>query len=488
MPEFKERSEKIGDLEWLKEELKNLFSKVKGKIKNHPSTSTEKPSDKQTEKAEDKTFKWLLTEKLKWNSSTPTGKPKDKQTEKAGDKTFKWLLTEKLKWNSSTPTEKPSDQKEMPDKDPFQGLREGEKNQTKQLKDVPRNIPENKSIDAPLKSKYKVSWDWEKVKQFEWYLDRADEYLKNNATLSKEDFNEYFCWDGSRRRNEITWMIFNKGESYGQKNVWNCYLVAAIRAIIESPVYEHLIRTSVSFNKEKKEFTVSLPLWNKNAKKYVIWEELMKPQKNKFYNPEKAIRPQRVPLQQVHWDSEKGSYYAVIDKQGKPVLFDKDKEYLKPMGWPLWIVALESAFMCATTKDASWNIDRLRMEWWRWNDALEVMLWTNNTDQNHLDIHWNEQKITKFFDEFSSLTDYATLWSLRLEGWSDKVFYNVEWTNIKLAHNHAYAIVETDPVKKTVTLVEPSKFNSKITLTYQQMISNFDALRACKVDYKNGFT
>lgn len=337
--------------------------------------------------------------------------------------------------------------------------------------------------------KYRVVWNAASVKLFNEYIDRAKSYLENYRTLSKKDFDRFFWWDWLILAAQEYLSKINSGESewkFWQKNVWNCYLLAAIRSIIQSPLYEHFICTSVSYNESKKQFTIKIPLWNRHAKSYVIGENVFRPQKNRFYNPTRAIPPQVVPLQEVRWNSKTWKYEQQYDRNRKPKLFKKNKEYLYPIKAPKWLQALEVAFLTATSLDENGRIDRLRMEWWHANDALETILWTNNTNKGYLSVKQKKLEVEKFFDKFHPLTSYATISSIPSVEW-DSVMYRVRWTNISLAHSHAYSIIDTDPVKKTVTLVNPWTITEHFTLSYDQVLENFHALKYCKADIVNWF-
>lgn len=344
----------------------------------------------------------------------------------------------------------------------------------------------DKDPNAEL-DKYRVTWSQENVKLFNDYIDRAKKYLDEHRTLSRQDFRRFFWWN---------WMVLAAQElmsncsmegnwKFWQKNVWNCYLLAAIRSIIQSPLYEHFICTSVSYDKDKDQFTVKIPLWNLNAKSYVISKDLLEPQKNVFYEPGKKISPQIVPLQEVRRNTKTKKYEEQYDKNWNPKLFRKSREYLYPVNAPKWIQALEVAYLLATT-DKNWKIDRLKMEGGHWNDALEKLLWTNNTDKSTILINRNRVATKKFFDTFHPLTSYATISTTQWKN-GDDIRYKVRWTEIQLFHRHAYTIIDTDPIKKTVTLVNPSAITEGFELTYEQVMENFFGLRICKADLINWF-
>lgn len=338
--------------------------------------------------------------------------------------------------------------------------------------------------------RFRITWTQEGVKLFNDYIDRAKNYLEKHRTLSREDFSRFFWWSWSvlavRERffNGLSWIT----GKYWQKNVWNCYLVASLRSLVQSPLYEHFVCTSVSYDKEKKQFTVKIPLWCTRAKSYVITEKMLKPQKNRFYNPNKATPPQTVPLQQVKWDFQKKEFVPLTNKNGTPILFRRNRSVLYPINAPKWLQALEAAYLLAARMGNDWVFDRLKLESGLWSDALETLLWMNNTDKwNILYFEKDDHKIRNIFNQFHPLTHYVILGSKRLKD-GDRFSYKVQWTNIKLYRNHAYTIIDTDPDKKTVTLVEPSEFTKPITLTYDQAVNNFHNLKYCKADYRNGFT
>ena len=144
--------------------------------------------------------------------------------------------------------------------------------------------------------------------------------LKGKYKLSHEDFVEYF-----------------EGERFYQRNIGNCWLLAAIDSLVSFWDYEKLVRSSVS--KDKKGFTIRLPLWskkdNKKSKEYFVsFSELKKSQSG------------------IYWNN------------------------LIPVDWKSWIKALVRAFLRHTSNDGNngSDIDFLNLKGGRWVSAFNSLV------------------------------------------------------------------------------------------------------------------
>lgn len=82
-------------------------------------------------------------------------------------------------------------------------------------------------------------------------LNRVSNIENNGYTLSKEDFQKYFEW-----------------EDFQQRNIWDCWLLAAIDSLVSYWDYENLIRTSVK--KVGGGFSIWLPLWSPRPIEYFV--------------------------------------------------------------------------------------------------------------------------------------------------------------------------------------------------------------------------
>ncbi len=144
--------------------------------------------------------------------------------------------------------------------------------------------------------------------------------LKGKYKLSHEDFVEYF-----------------EGERFYQRNIGNCWLLAAIDSLVSFWDYEKLVRSSVS--KDKNGFTIRLPLWskkdNKKSKEYFVsFSELKKSQSG------------------IYWNN------------------------LIPVDWKSWIKALVRAFLRHTSNDGNngSDIDFLNLKGGRWVSAFNSLV------------------------------------------------------------------------------------------------------------------
>lgn len=326
------------------------------------------------------------------------------------------------------------------------------------------------------------------------YQARKIEYLKKNVCMKETLFDKYFSKDSLSLED-------------GQGNIGNCYMVAAFRALMESPNYETLIRTSVNIDNSKWNdkwiATVKIPLWVKNAKEYKIYPRDVMPQKNKFYNPDVVIPPQKVPMQSVKWSPTKGKYYPEYTKRSdgklEPVIMSKSREYLTPLKWPIWIKILEAAYVKIkdnwNNDSAAWWFDRLKIEWWMWWSAIIDIIWETQWEPEDVWTFWSKslsdqkllEKSYKYFDGFLQYRDYGTLATKNWEGKDDTHFYNIPWINQKIVYKHAYTIIDTDPLNKTVTIVNPWKLDKPFKISYNQTCQAFSMISWIWVDFDKSF-
>ncbi len=325
-----------------------------------------------------------------------------------------------------------------------------------------------------------------------WFQRRQQEYLKKYSKMSNTVFSKYFSKDVLEMQD---W----------QANIGNCYLVAALRSLMESPNYETLIRTSVKIEKSTQYewvATITLPLWDKNGEEFKVYPSDLKPQPNTFYNPNKAIPPQTVPLQRVRWDKRKKKYvprWKNVNGKKEPDIMNKNYESLRPLKWPLWMQILEMAYLKKniTTNDdsAPWWVDRLKMEWWFWDQAVLDLI-GNQWEREKVWTYWKNSIIKqglkslayKYFNDFHKFRDYWTLASIWRSWKDDSHKYNISGTKQKIFYGHAYTIIDTDPLAKTVTIINPHKTNKPFTLTYAQTCEAFSLISGVGVDFENAYS
>lgn len=324
-----------------------------------------------------------------------------------------------------------------------------------------------------------------------WFERRSREYLKNNSTMDENTFKKYFS---------VRALDMNDG----QKNIWNCYLVAALRSLMESPNYETLIRTSIRIDISKWPNNwvadVKLPLWDPKSKLYKIYASEIKPQKNIFYNPDQVINPQTVPLQRVKWrDGKYEAQLKTIGGKRTPEIMTKEHEYLNPLEWPIWMQILEMAYLKKETRTNNdlweWGTDRLKMEWWFWDRAIIDLIWENNWKPERVWSYWykniidqgesSKTKAYEYFNNFHSFRDYGTLASIAKRWMTDSNMYNID--NQKIAYGHAYTIIDTNPINQTVQIINPRKTNQTFTLTYEQTVKAFSSITNVWVAFDKAF-
>lgn len=316
---------------------------------------------------------------------------------------------------------------------------------------------------------------WEIIPEVQ-YIIRRDKYLKDNSTLSKSDFIEFFS---KKNLTEESW----------QKNTRNCFLIASFRALMESPNYETLIRTSVKYNKDKQIFEIKLPLWNPHGQIFLVHESDLVPQKNFYFNPQKANFPQIVPCQYVKWNNNKKKYIAQFNKDWTPII-SKWPAYIKPMNAPKGLQALEVAYLKCYSWDSYFSFDRWKMmEGWFWDEALKILLWEDQSNELRLKMENLEdaQNFYNFLDNFNPYTCYATLNSNTSKWKTDTDWFFTKDSNVKIHYKHAYALIGTNPITRTIQIVNPWHLNEILEISYEQAFESFYRVKWAKTDFINWF-
>lgn len=273
------------------------------------------------------------------------------------------------------------------------------------------------------------------IRQIEWNVELSNhaaeferrklQLLEWDLSLSKSHFTTLFKWD------------------FWQKNTWNCYLVAALHSLKESPDFELIMRSSIKIlNSDMVEVTVPL-LSNWQWKKILI-------------NLKTDVQPQRI------WQ----------------------KTY-QPIDWSLWFQILEAAYI----KEKFWVLDRAKSEWWFWHEALWRMVW-NNFDKtliwkfswSSLSEQWAWNNFIDFAQNYDPKRFIVTVWSISNWRWHD-ASYQID--GITIHYSHAYSVLNIDKFWQTVTLRNPWANNEPFMMTYDQFLRAFSDIDGVQINYNN---
>lgn len=257
---------------------------------------------------------------------------------------------------------------------------------------------------------------------------------KSLLPMSKEDFDRYFS---------------EKSELIDQRNMGNCYSIAAIDALRSSPHFEMLMRSSMKKNPDRS-WEVRFPFLDKDAKPIHITRDDIMPQLN----------PQ----------------YLQKDKNGNTDM----RVNLDPPDGPEGIKALEAALI----KKKYGSVDRLKAEGGHGDEALLEMGGNNFTRSS---IVSNKIKYNFAHAKWEPALDKLGAEDMkRLDSYLDNYNPNVDigTANKFTSRNtaHAYSIRKVDRDKKTIKLADPHALDKPITLSYDEFKKQFYAISSIRID------
>jgi hypothetical protein len=281
---------------------------------------------------------------------------------------------------------------------------------------------------------------------------RKLEVLEKYTTLSKRSFNSMFGnWNAIR-----------------QQNVGNCYLIASLNSLRESPHFEVLIRTSVK--EVKGGWEVKIPLGSSDATPLFIGKNDLKPQLNPNYN--------------------KANKWGKVD----------DRKYLNPVNAPKGYKILEAAFI---KQVLGGELYRYKIEGGFGHQALLSLLDNNFKkvkasgsdkvrDPRYTYMQYGEspvfnkgtelgkKKLVQFLDSYDSAKFIATA-NTPSSAKGDRGIFTVN--GIKFATGHAYSIVNVDKFSKNVFISNPWDTSKIIQLSYEDFTEVFNQVSAVEVKH-----
>lgn len=315
-------------------------------------------------------------------------------------------------------------------------------------------VEEIESIDGPAKG-FDLGHDVANAYR------RVNEALGTEATLGTLDFRKAF-----------------ETGSLKQKNVGNCYLIAALNSLGSCPHFEALVRTS--YKKVSGGWEVKIPLGDRNAKAIFVAKADIQAQANKnFGKPDRG---------------------GEVD----------NRRMLEPVNASEGYQVLEAAFI----KDKFGTVDRNASEQGFGHQALERLLGGNNfekikiasdvgVDSGHTVMGYNRSEhfadspepvkaqLAEFLDHFNAGRDIATANTRPVFGGHDSSF-NIPGVNYQFAYNHAYSILRTSQRTQanpegTVVIANPWNAGVEISLTYAQFNQVFGHVSSGRIKYENFF-
>ena len=285
-------------------------------------------------------------------------------------------------------------------------------------------------------------------------IQRKFEVLNKHTTLTQKEFSSLFLGP----------------DAIKQQNVGNCYFIASLNGMRESPHFEAIIRTSMK--RVVGGWEVKIPLGSPTAKPVKITPADLGPQKNPLFG--------------------KPDETGAIDQ----------RKLLHPVDASLGYQILEAAFIKYKNGGI---LDRTKIEGGFGHRALLDLLGDNFSKRkiSSGDVEYNplntnvgysisssfdrgtpfaQAKLTEFLDDYDSAKYIATV-NTPPSVVGDRGRFKVG--EIEFATGHAYSIVAVDKFRKEVAVANPWNTGEKIVLSYDEFMRAFNQVSAVRVSYKD---
>lgn len=292
------------------------------------------------------------------------------------------------------------------------------------------------------------------ITQIEWWqielTDMAAEFqrrrlnlLQSELSLSEADFQRLFDGD------------------FGQRNVWNCYFVAAMHSLRESPDFELIMRSSIQ--RVDWWYQVQIPMLSRwSGRTIFVGDNDILPQINRQYGQADNL-----------WR---------ID----------NRRYLNPIDWPVWYQILEMAYIIQ--KFSSTN--RLLAEWGFWSEVLSRLSWNNFISQtiwrfgrwmfssywSLAEQNWQVDAFLEFARTYDPRRNIATANSIAWTNWHNSS-YIID--GIEIFHSHAYSIMNIDRFNQIITLRNPWAWERPIMMNFRQFLQAFSQVDWVQINYES---
>ncbi len=269
--------------------------------------------------------------------------------------------------------------------------------------------------------------------------------------------------------------LFPPDSDFSQQNVGNCYLVASLHSLRQSPHFEILVRSAVT----------------------PIIEELDVPDPN---NRGRTIRQKftvgydvRVPL-----GGGPGSKIVRVNDGDLQLAQHTVAHAYFGLNGPVGFQVLEAAYTLSVHgRDGRGQVNRKASTGGLGHEAIQRLLGFDSGEAGHIvgdaanarpisqgEIH-SKQKALDFLNSFSVEKHFATANTPRLR--NDTFTYtvkDVQGNDVRIHFTHAYSIESVDNVAKTVTVVNPHDTSKPITLRYNAFLETFSDISYVTVDMR----
>lgn len=297
--------------------------------------------------------------------------------------------------------------------------------------------------------------------------ERRDSILEKRGLLRmpKEEFEEYFSSKDFKIRADLK-----------QGNTADCYLVAAIHALSNSPHYEMIVRSSMK-RLGNGSWVVKIPLLGDNQKEVHISPDDIKPQENPYYSR----------LSEYLGVETFSLVKRVADKIG--IKMDNRKT-LNPVKGDEGLQALEAAFIKYKFGTKFDIVDRLSAEW-GWADDVLIAYGGNYFKDDRIYADTGKtlrslpkdklELIDKYLETFDSEAHIATV-SSKSSGVTGEIAYQGINFEKKFVSNHSYSVLEVNQIEKTIKLSNPWDTSKSFELTFDQFKDNFAGISGIRID------
>lgn len=316
-------------------------------------------------------------------------------------------------------------------------------------------------------SKHLARVNEEKARGFNEVKNKAAAILENDHLfkMSKGDYDKYFAPED-----------FDIAPRLKQKNIGDCYAIAAIYSMSISPFFEIICRSSMRRLSDGT-WEVDMPLLGQKLSTVIIKQEDLLPERNKRFlkRKEGKILPDR----RIHLSHVEG-------KEGLQVL--------------------ELAFI----KAKFGKVDRLRAEGGHSGEVLyfygrrsftETYIGNSRYDENKKviftktlkDLPSRKRALLDFsLNNFNPDVQMAAVGSRRVDQntfWGQLIkktigfhFYKGKDTSRYFVTNHAYAISHVNSKEQTITVINPWDTSKPIEMTFDQFKGTFSDITIIEVN------
>lgn len=289
---------------------------------------------------------------------------------------------------------------------------------------------------------------------------------QGRLTLNREDFSQYFTQEYKAL-----------GKGLNQRNVLDCYLVAAIDAMSHSPHFELMMRTSLK-KLPNGDWEVKIPLMDPSGETIIITQKEIQSQWNpNLKDPKKVIkgfgsdllRPKLAPMK-----ANEG--YRVLEAAFIKHKFGKVDRAAAERGWTGDVLEIFGGDFTRRTdlKSSKWNPDTKEWEY----PGLKSL---DEHSMKELDTLLNS------YDPNIHIATASTPHNLNLSNLPNRIisklgFYKADGSFKFFVPGHAYSIQSIDPTNKVITLANPWNTTKPITLTFDDFKATFSNVTFVRID------